>query len=76
MARTTARCYDAFSMKTAKRFDTLPGMTLKRTTIFLPASMLDRLRAVSRKTGAPVSELIRRGAKMFLDKQEPKKKPK
>jgi predicted DNA-binding protein len=61
-------------MKTAIRFDTLSDMPLKRTTIFLRPSALDRLKALSRKTGAPVAELIRRGIELFLDKEAPKKK--
>ncbi|HLW80631.1 MAG TPA: ribbon-helix-helix domain-containing protein [Candidatus Acidoferrales bacterium] len=61
-------------MRKPTRFDTLSDVTLKRTTIFLRPSIVARLKAVSRRTGAPVSELIRRGIDMFLAKEEPKKK--
>jgi predicted DNA-binding protein len=49
-------------------------VAFKRTTIFLRPSVIDRLRAVSRRTGAPVAESIRRGIEMFLSAEEPKKK--
>jgi len=64
-------------MKRPTRSDTISeDMALKRTTIFLSATVRDRLKALSRKTGAPVSELIRRGIEMFLDKEAPKKNKK
>jgi predicted DNA-binding protein len=61
-------------MKRRTRFDTITDVAYKRTTIFLRVAALDRLKALSRKTGAPVSELIRRGIEMFLDQEAPKKK--
>jgi predicted DNA-binding protein len=63
-------------MKKRTRLVTISGVTYKRTTIFLSATARDRLKALSRKTGAPVSELIRRGIEMFLDKEAPRKKAK
>jgi predicted DNA-binding protein len=63
-------------MKRPIRSDTISDVAYKRTTIFLSATVRDRLKAVSRRTGAPVSELIRRGIEMFLDKEAPKKKTK
>lgn len=43
-----------------------------RTALFLYAWQLEELRVISAKTGAPVSELIRRAIAVFL--QEYKKK--
>ncbi len=63
-------------MRTAKQSDTLSAVAFKRTTIFLRQSTLDRLKALSRRTGAPVAELIRRGAELLLEKEQPKKKTK
>ena len=63
-------------MKTSIRLDTISDVPYKRTTIFLRAAALDRLKALSRKTGAPVSELIRRGIELLLDREAPKKKKK
>jgi len=63
-------------MKRPIRSDTISGVPYKRTTIFLTTTARDRLKALSRRTGAPVAELIRRGIEMFLDKEAPKKKKK
>jgi len=42
----------------------------KRTTIFLDPQQLKQLQAVSTKTGAPVSELIRRAINDYLKKRK------
>ena len=40
----------------------------KRTTVWLPKSLLERLKKVSRKTGAPMAELFRRAVEAYLKK--------
>lgn len=39
---------------------------MRRTNYYYPEEMLERLRALSKKTGAPVSELIRRAIQAYL----------
>ena len=41
-------------------------MAMKRTTIFLPEEQQEKLAKLSAKTGAPVSELIRRAIDRYL----------
>lgn len=41
-------------------------MSMKRTSLFLKAEQLKKLEAVSKETGAPVAELIRRAIDAFL----------
>jgi hypothetical protein len=41
---------------------------MKRTNFYFPEQMLKRLRAAAKKTGLPVSELLRRGAEYILSK--------
>jgi predicted DNA-binding protein len=41
-------------------------MDMKRTTIFLPQEQQERLAKLSAKTGAPISELIRRAIDRYL----------
>ena len=38
----------------------------KRTTVWLPVSLLARLKKLSRKTGAPMAELFRRAVDAYL----------
>jgi len=38
----------------------------KRTTVWLPDSLLARLKNLSRKTGAPMAELFRRAVEAYL----------
>jgi predicted DNA-binding protein len=45
-------------------------MVMKRTNYFYPAAMLARLKAISRKTGLPVAELIRRAIDEYLKRQK------
>jgi hypothetical protein len=64
-------------MKRPIRSDTISDdMAYKRTTIFLTVTARDRLKALSRKTGAPVAELIRRGIELFLDQEAPRQRRK
>jgi predicted DNA-binding protein len=42
------------------------GMTMKRTALFLKTEQVNKLQALSEKTGAPVAELIRRAIDMYL----------
>jgi len=41
---------------------------MKRTTVFLKPEQLQKLSALSDKTGAPVAELIRRAVDAYLKK--------
>jgi predicted DNA-binding protein len=43
---------------------------MKRTALYLKEEQLNRLEAISRKTGAPVAELIRRAIDAYLEKQK------
>ena len=43
---------------------------MKRTHIFLPEPVINRLKALSEKTGLPVAELIRRAIDEYLKKQK------
>lgn len=45
-------------------------MVMKRTNYYFPAAMLAKLKAASKKTGLPVSELIRRAIDAYL-KEKP-----
>jgi predicted DNA-binding protein len=42
---------------------------MHRTNIWIKSEQLKKLRAVSEKTGAPVSEIIRRAIDSYLKKQ-------
>jgi hypothetical protein len=48
------------------------GMSMKRTAMFLKSKQIERLQALSRKTGAPVAELVRRAIDAYLKEQESK----
>jgi predicted DNA-binding protein len=41
-------------------------MLMKRTALFLKEQQLEKLQALSEKTGAPVSELVRRAVDSYL----------
>lgn len=41
-------------------------MAMKRTALFLKPEQVEKLQALSDKTGAPVAELIRRAIDMYL----------
>jgi len=41
----------------------------KRTTVWLPEDLLNRLKKLSTKTGAPMAELFRRAVEAYLKKQ-------
>jgi hypothetical protein len=45
---------------------------MRRTALFLKQSQIRELQALSRKTGAPVAELIRRAIDMYLEKKAKK----
>jgi predicted DNA-binding protein len=49
-------------------------ITKIRTNIFLTRIELKKLRALSRKTGAPVAVLVRRAIDEYLGKYEEKKR--
>jgi predicted DNA-binding protein len=49
-------------------------ITKIRTNIFLTETELKKLRALSRKTGAPVAVLVRKAVDEYLNKQEIAKK--
>jgi predicted DNA-binding protein len=41
---------------------------MKRTHVFLPQPVISRLKALAKKTGLPVSELIRRAIDEYLER--------
>ena len=41
-------------------------MLMKRTALFLKEQQLEKLQALSEKTGAPVAELVRRAIDAYL----------
>jgi predicted DNA-binding protein len=41
----------------------------KRTTVWLPEELVERLKKLSRKTGAPMAELFRRAVEAYLKRQ-------
>jgi predicted DNA-binding protein len=41
--------------------------TMRRTAIFLPEDQSERLQLLTELTGAPMSELIRRGIEAYLE---------
>jgi predicted DNA-binding protein len=41
----------------------------KRTTVWLPETLVARLKKLSRKTGAPMAELFRRAVEAYLKRQ-------
>jgi predicted DNA-binding protein len=43
---------------------------MKRTNVFLPEQMLERLKAAQAKLGIPVAEIIRRAVDEFLKKMK------
>ena len=49
---------------------------MKRTNYYFPKQMLAKLKAASKKTGLPVSELIRRAVEDFLKQHEKEEKSK
>jgi predicted DNA-binding protein len=44
----------------------LLSMLMKRTALFLKERQLEKLQALSEKTGAPVAELVRRAIDVYL----------
>jgi predicted DNA-binding protein len=42
----------------------------KRTTVWLPVALGERLKKLSRKTGAPMAELFRRAVEAYLKCQK------
>jgi predicted DNA-binding protein len=44
-------------------------MAMKRTALFLKSEQIQKLTALSEKTGAPVAELIRRAIDLYLRKE-------
>jgi predicted DNA-binding protein len=42
---------------------------MKRTTVWLPEDLLAKLKRLSRKTGAPMAELLRRAVKAYLKRK-------
>ena len=49
-------------------------ITKIRTNIFLTKTELKKLKSLSRKTGAPVAELVRRAVDEYMEKYENKVK--
>ncbi len=47
-------------------------MCMKRTHVFLPLPVIGRLKALVKKTGLPVSELIRRAIDEYLEQLQRK----
>ncbi len=45
-------------------------MVMKRTNYYYPPQQLARLKKLSKKTGVPVSELIRRAIEDYLKRQK------
>ncbi len=41
----------------------------KRTTVWLPEELVERLKKLSRKTGAPMAELFRRAVEAYMKRQ-------
>jgi len=46
------------------------GVMKKRTTVWLPEDLIERLHKLSRKTGAPMAELFRRAVEAYLKRQK------
>jgi predicted DNA-binding protein len=46
----------------------------RRTTVWLPQKLIDRLKKLSSKTGAPMAELFRRAVESYLKRQSRRKK--
>ena len=44
----------------------IPYMLMKRTALFLKEQQLAKLQTLSRKTGAPIAELVRRAIDAYL----------
>lgn len=44
-------------------------MKKRRTTVWLTTDLLDRLKKLSEKTGAPMAELFRRAVEAYLKRQ-------
>jgi len=42
----------------------------KRTTVWLPEELLEQLKKLSRKTGAPMAELCRRAVEGYLKRHK------
>jgi Ribbon-helix-helix domain len=42
----------------------------KRTTVWLPQELIEKLKKLSRKTGAPMAELFRRAVEAYLKRQK------
>ena len=45
-------------------------MPMKRTNYYYPEPLLEALKALSKKTGLPVAELIRRAITEYLRKEQ------
>jgi predicted DNA-binding protein len=41
----------------------------KRTTVWLPEQLVEQLKKLSRKTGAPMAELFRRAVEAYVKRQ-------
>ncbi|MBZ5513895.1 MAG: ribbon-helix-helix domain-containing protein [Acidobacteriia bacterium] len=41
----------------------------KRTTVWLPQELIERLKKLSAKTGAPMAELFRRAVEAYLKRK-------
>ena len=46
------------------------GSVKKRTTVWLPETLVARLKKLSRKTGAPMAELFRRAVEAYVKRQK------
>lgn len=53
----------------------ISAMNMKRTNYYYPTELLKRLKEAKQKTGIPVSEMLRRGAEMFLASINKRRKP-
>jgi predicted DNA-binding protein len=42
----------------------------KRTTVWLPVPLVERLKKLSSKTGAPMAELFRRAVEAYVKRQK------
>jgi predicted DNA-binding protein len=48
------------------------AMNMKPTHINLKASQIKQLKAIAKRTGAPVAELVRRGVDQFIQRETEK----
>ena len=47
----------------------MPSVKKRRTTVWLPVDLLERLKKLSSKTGAPMAELFRRAVVAYLKRK-------